>query len=111
MFDSVLDSEQGFGEHDGMNRSHVRRRRAAAIVALASVIALAAPAASALGGPSEPAASRRVVVTAGDSLWSIASNLDPSRDPREVVARLVDANALGDATIVPGQVLVLPDVG
>jgi LysM repeat protein len=47
----------------------------------------------------------RYVVQPGDTLWSIARRLDPTGDPRPVVAKL-EAEA-GD-NVVPGEQLALP---
>jgi nucleoid-associated protein YgaU len=46
-------------------------------------------------------------VRAGDSLWSIVS-ARYGGDPRAAVWRIEDANRLGGAMIVPGEVLLLP---
>jgi len=46
-------------------------------------------------------------VKPGDTLWSIATDTFAG-DPREGVWKLRDRNGLESATIVPGQVLVLP---
>ena len=46
-------------------------------------------------------------VRAGDTLWSIAA-ARYAGDPREGVWKLEHANRLRSATIVPGEVLVLP---
>ena len=54
------------------------------------------------GGPE-----RQYRVQAGDTLWSIAVHTFPG-DPREGVWELKERNDLASATIVPGQVLVLP---
>ena len=54
------------------------------------------------GGPE-----RQYRVQAGDTLWSIAVHTFPG-DPREGVWELKERNDLVSATIVPGQVLVLP---
>lgn len=56
-------------------------------------------------GAGSPA--RHYRVQAGDTLWSIAAERYPG-DPREGVWRLEQRNGLEDATIVPGQRLVLP---
>ena len=53
---------------------------------------------------SEP--ERRYVVQRYDTLWSIAS--DGYADPREGIWEIRERNGLEGATIVPGQVLVLP---
>ena len=44
-------------------------------------------------------------VRAGDTLWTIASKLAPTKDPREIIDTLMKANHLGSPTIVPGQTL------
>jgi hypothetical protein len=54
------------------------------------------------GGPE-----RQYRVQTGDTLWSIAERTFPG-DPREGVWELKERNDLASATIVPGQVLVLP---
>ena len=58
-------------------------------------------------GTSRPV--RTVVVERGDTLWGIASTVDPGADPRRVVQRIIDLNGLGgDPTVEPGQELRLP---
>jgi nucleoid-associated protein YgaU len=47
------------------------------------------------------------VVRAQDTLWSIAASRYAG-DPREGVWKLRERNHLADATIRPGQILVLP---
>jgi LysM repeat protein len=49
---------------------------------------------------------RRYVVQQYDTLWSIAA--EGYSDPREGVWEIKRRNGLAGATIVPGQVLVLP---
>lgn len=49
----------------------------------------------------------RYLVVPGDTLWSIAE-AHVGGDPREAVWRIEDRNHLADATITPGQVLLLP---
>jgi LysM repeat protein len=46
-------------------------------------------------------------VRAGETLWSIASTTYGG-DPRPHVDAIIDRNSLVDATIQPGDVLVLP---
>ena len=57
------------------------------------------------GGASGP--EREYRVRPGDTLWSIAERTF-SGDPREGVWELRQRNGLASATIVPGQVLVVP---
>ncbi len=49
-----------------------------------------------------------VVVQAGDSLWSIAQDVAPAADPRETIARIRDLNGMRNATVIPGQSVVVP---
>jgi len=65
---------------------------------------LATPGSVPAGGP--VAHHRIYVVQAGDTLWSIATQLDPRGDPRVVVDEL--AAEVGGDRIVPGQRLLLP---
>ena len=46
------------------------------------------------------------IVRPGDTLWTIAERLDPSGDPRSVVAQL--ESQVGGDTVVPGERLTLP---
>jgi nucleoid-associated protein YgaU len=82
---------------------------ASSVVARALLVAVAALLVWALfagetgaGGPE-----RHYRVKPGDTLWSIAERSVPG-DPREGVWELRERNELASATIVPGQVLVLP---
>jgi LysM repeat protein len=92
-----------------------RRRVAAALlfatVAAALVLAVGGLLASFGGGPltasERPGAPAAVyVVQPGDTFWEIARRLDPSGDPRPLVARLVAAH--GSPVLVPGERLALP---
>ena len=49
-----------------------------------------------------------VVVQAGDTLWSIASEAAPGEDTRAVVDAIMAVNDLSGVGLVPGQVLQLP---
>ncbi len=49
-----------------------------------------------------------VVVQPGESLWSIATRVAPSVDPRVEVGRLIERNGLAGTEIQAGQVLVVP---
>ncbi len=84
-------------------------------VVLALLVVLAAAAGLVATGPVADAASASsgpvtaiVVVQPGDSVWSIARDLDPAADPRAMVERIRELNGLDDAVVVPGQALVIP---
>lgn len=93
-----------------------RRRRLAALAVVAVVLvavlllATAVLARTAGGGAPRPVAGTSSsvvhVVQPGDTLWSIARDLDPRGDVRLVVDRLVDLN--GRAPLTVGQRLQLP---
>jgi len=46
-----------------------------------------------------------VTVRPGDTLWSIAGEVAPGRDPRQVVQRLREVNHLSTVALTPGQTL------
>ncbi|MBW4094528.1 MAG: LysM peptidoglycan-binding domain-containing protein [Acidobacteria bacterium] len=50
----------------------------------------------------------QVTVQQGESLWAVASHADSSRDPRDVMADIVELNALTDSVVHPGQQLMVP---
>ena len=95
-----------------------RRRRLALLCAVLSVLALPALLVAASGSattvtpastPASAVAPARsvYVVQPGDTLWSIAHQLDPGGDPRATVDRLVELN--GGSALQPGQRLRLTD--
>lgn len=90
------------------------RRVLAAIAALPAVIALSAAvigggAALASRDAGAPAGSFSTVTVAdGDSLWSIAEDIAPDRDPRDVVDELVRLNALDSVVVQAGQSIAIP---
>jgi len=49
-----------------------------------------------------------VTVRAGESLWSLAEELAPRSDPRDVVADIQSLNQLANAGLEPGQRLAIP---
>jgi Tfp pilus assembly protein FimV len=110
MFDSTLDTEQAFGHHVAMYRTHVRRRRVTLTIAAVVVsLGLTGPVARAVAGPSgEPAARRTYVVRPGDTLWSIARRLAPAADPRPFVAEMQTQNGIDGGSLAAGQTLVVP---
>jgi len=91
----------------------VRRRRTLLATMGLALVLLALPLGG-FGGASHTtgsafAANRQsatYTVRAGDTLWSIAERVDPSGDPRPIVAQL--AAQLGTYSLVPGEQLTLP---
>ncbi len=60
------------------------------------------------GSPAVPAGSPPgavVTVQPGDTLWSIAGQVAPGRDPRQVVDRIRESNHLTSVSLIPGQTL------
>jgi Tfp pilus assembly protein FimV len=113
MFGSPLDIEHPFGDHAPMGRTRVRRRRLTALCAAAGLAAvLSGPVANAVGvgGTPEAHPSRTYVVRTGDTLWSIATRLAPSTDPRVVVDAIASTNGVDPGALVPGQQLSIPAV-
>ncbi len=56
--------------------------------------------------PAETGGAATYTVQPGDTLWTIAERVDPTADPRPLVARL--AAQTGSDTVVPGERIVLP---
>ena len=74
-----------------------------ALLLIVAVFAIAVAARQSSGaGPAQ-----HYLVRPGDSLWSIATTHFPG-DPREGVWKIEQRNKLADATIQPGERLVLP---
>jgi hypothetical protein len=51
---------------------------------------------------------RPVVVQPGQTLWSIALRADPAADPRVVISRIMELNAMSSDMVVPGERLWVP---
>jgi Tfp pilus assembly protein FimV len=90
------------------------RRVLAGLAALPAVVAIAfatlsggaALASRDAGAPAGTYA--EVTVMAGDSLWSIAEDIAPAADPRDVVSAIARLNALDGGTLATGQRLAIP---
>lgn len=90
------------------------RRVLAAAAALPAVVAISVAALSGgaalasrdAGGPAE--SYREITVMAGESLWSIAQEVAPAADPRDVVAEISRLNALDGGAVAAGQRLAIP---
>lgn len=77
---------------------------ASAIVAVGLLVASPGAQAGAEGTSEAPT----YTVLAGETLWSIATELAPGQDPRVTIDQLMRANNLASADIRPGDTLLLP---
>jgi len=90
------------------------RRGQLVLVALAAVVALAVAGflMSRTGGAAtqrpEPVGQRSIVVQPGQTLWSIAKDVAPDRDIRQVIYEIRRINGLDSAMVRSGQTIVLP---
>ncbi|MBM3716556.1 LysM peptidoglycan-binding domain-containing protein [Microbacterium sp. HMH0099] len=96
-------------------RLTVRGRRVVAF--LAALPVLIALTVAALGGGAAlasldsgaPAGSfTEVTVMSGETLWSIAEDVAPGADPRDVVAEITRLNALENGVVSAGQRIAIP---
>ena len=49
-----------------------------------------------------------VTVLDGETLWGLAAELAPERDPREMVAEMIEVNNLATSNLEPGQRIFVP---
>jgi hypothetical protein len=88
------------------------RRGRAVLVAALAVLLFAAFSLGRTGAEGSTSASspelRSTVVAPGDTLWSLAQELAPGRDPRPVVEQIRRLNDLAGGELRAGQLLVLP---
>lgn len=90
------------------------RRVLATLAALPAVVAIALAvlgggAALASAEPGAPAGSfTEITVMSGESLWSIAQDIAPDADPRDVVDAIARLNVLESPTVSAGQRLAIP---
>lgn len=90
------------------------RRVLAVLAALPAAVALSvavisgggAIASSTPGAPADSFAS--VTVMPGDTLWSIAEQVAPAADPRDVIDEIMRLNALPGAGLDAGQSIAIP---
>ena len=66
-----------------------------------------APAKASSGAP-EVTETLKVSVTPGDSLWGLAEEFAPDRDPRDVVSDIMELNNLSDDRVSAGVQLYIP---
>jgi hypothetical protein len=84
----------------------------AVFAAIALVVALAAAGGAQATSHGQPRAGyqgmHEIVVRPGQTLWSIASAVEPGADPRDVVQQIMTANAMTGTMISAGQLLWVP---
>lgn len=105
----------GYTGHAGHAGSALRLTRRGRLVVVTGIVALLLAAfslgrvdsqASVPSAESGPPLTQTVVMP-GDTLWSIARELAPDHDPRDVVAQIKKLNDLSGA-LIAGQQLFLP---
>lgn len=87
------------------------RRGRVLLLALFAVLLFAAFSVGRVTGNATPGggpAVHRVVVSSGDTLWSIAQQIAPGSDPRVTVDTLVRLNHLTGGNVRAGQALIVP---
>ncbi|WP_284229386.1 hypothetical protein [Arenivirga flava] len=91
-------------------RLRLTRRGRVVFTGLAALPLLVGVVLAALNGGAASADASPTIVTvpAGGSLWSLAGEIAPEDDPRDVVAGLVAANGLESFSIRAGEQLVVP---
>lgn len=75
---------------------------------LAGVAALSAPQALASDSHAGGQQFHYAVMQPGESLWSLATELDSAADPRDLVAEIVQLNQLSGSDVQAGQPLAVP---
>lgn len=102
-------------EQVGHIRLRLTRRGRAVIVTLIAVPLALAGFFQVIGGGNAAASDTHstasfhyITVNEGQTLWSIAENLAPQADPRQVISDIVTLNDLSSGVITPGERLAIP---
>jgi LysM repeat protein len=80
----------------------------AAVPVVAGVMLLALNGGGATATSSSGAELEEVTVQAGQSLWSLAEDIAPGVDPRDVISDILSVNQLETGSVQAGQRLMLP---
>jgi len=80
----------------------------AAVPVVAGVMLLALNGGGATATNSSGADLEQVTLKAGQSLWSLAEDIAPGVDPRDVVSDILSVNQLDSGSVQAGQRLMLP---
>ena len=115
MFERPLTSNSRSPMMPVVEGAQIRRRRAACALAVGVALVLGWSSAAAHGADRPPDDGRPAaqtsltyVVEPGDTLWSVARQVAPDRDPREVVEAIARTNGMLDVRLVAGQSLQIP---
>lgn len=107
----------GFAPSSAAPRTRLRltRRGRVLLTALAATPLVAAAVILGLNGGAAVAGfdgdapeAHSITVMHGQTLWSIAEEIAPADDPRDVIVRIMNVNNLETAALEPGQQLDLP---
>lgn len=108
-------SAQPSAERAPRTRLRITRRGRAVVATLSALPIVAGAFVFGLNGGGAVASGEQadvefqyVTVRAGESLWSLAEDLAPDSDPRDVVSDILSLNQLPDAGLEPGQRLAIP---
>lgn len=77
----------------------------AALILLGAFLTSQAQAGESLPAPSE---TLEVTVVSGETLWDLAVQYAPERDPREVVAEMLELNDLRTSVLLAGESISVP---
>jgi LysM repeat protein len=98
-----------------IRRSHLRmtkRGRAVLLSIVATPVVVAALLFGINAGEATATSSStplaKVTIVNGETLWSLAKQIAPTADPRDVVADIMSVNRLTSADIQPGEQLSIP---
>ena len=80
----------------------------AAVPVVAGVMLLALNGGGATATSSSGADLEEVTVQSGQSLWSLAEDIAPGVDPRDVISDILSVNQLESGSVQAGQRLMLP---
>ena len=102
-------------EDQPMRLRITRRGHVVLIAFIVLVVGGLAALAAMLGSPQAVASNEAgsadfgyVVVQPGESLWSVATELDEAADPRDVIAEIVRLNQLEGSDVQAGQPIAVP---
>lgn len=90
------------------NNKYAARR----IVALIIIAGLLTSSLVLLLSDTPPEMVTTITVSSGESLWALSEVYgNPNGDPRDWIYEVIKLNNLADATLTPGQELIVPDFG